>query len=231
MNLRRFVIALLVLAALGCAVPGLRAQDGLQGALSQDVVVQPLGSSYVGVFERRLAAADFDGDRHPDGALLLPFSSRADDVRMSYRLEVHLSNSSNTELSFEATDRALSVVALDINHDGMTDLVVEQALTHRRLHVWLGDGRGGFRKARLEEFPENDDRGGNEASTPGSEQEPAVVTLPSEQRFGAELLISSHVSGRPPSAYDYCSPAAVSSRSLLFALPASLRGPPFPPSV
>src|SRR6516165_10415075 len=176
MNWRFPCIKFALLATLACAALGLRAQDGLQGAVFLDNAAQPFGTSCVSLLERRLVGADFDGDQRLDGAVLLhsvPFHGRK-----SFRLEVHLSASSNTEFSFESTEDSLSIAALDINHDGATDLVVEQALTHQRLYVWLGDGRGSFHQGRIEDFPADDTTTDREVNGPRSQRQYSVVSLP-----------------------------------------------------
>jgi hypothetical protein len=223
MNWRSVSVKLALLTALACSASGLRAQDGLQGAIFRDNATQPLGTGYVSLLERRLVGADFDGDQKLDGAVLLhsvPFHGRK-----SFRLEVHLSASSNTEFSFESTEDSLSIAALDINHDGATDLVVERALTHQRLYVWLGDGRGSFHQGRVEDFPADGTTTDREASGPSSQQQYAAVSVPSGRRFHATLLRASQVSGRPPSAGQLYN-IVPTSRSLLLAVVLASRAPP-----
>ena len=229
MNRRLLCIVLVLIAALACVAPGLRAQDGLQGALSGDGLAQTFRSSYASLFERRLVTTDFDGDQKLDGAVLLHFDSFQS--RNSFRVEVHLSARNNTELTFESTEDALSIAALDVNHDGTTDLVVEQAFTHRRLYVWLGDGRGSFRQGRVEDFPSDGTTTGREASTARPQIHYAVLSLPPEHRFETTLLKASHVSGRPPSTEQFA-PALPTSPQLL-RLVASLasRAPPLSHSI
>jgi hypothetical protein len=222
---RSLIFITLALLALACALPALRAQDGLQGAVARAAALEPsTGLAFSDLLKRPLAAADFDGDHQADGALLLtPTSSRS---RSSYRVEVHLSRTSNTELTFESNDDVLAIAALDINNDGLTDLVVEQALTHRRLHVWLGDGQGGFRKVRAEDFSATDTSTGTQVSTPYSEQKTVAVSLPPQSRFETTLLVSGHISGRPPSTNESYHPVRISSPSLLAAASLATRAPP-----
>lgn len=123
-------LVLVAAAALSLTAPRLRAQDGLEGALATR-----LGLS--------LAAADFDRDNKADGAVLLD----------SGVVELHLSGRSSVALTFGSAGAANAVSALDIDHDGDTDVVVEQPFTELRLHVWLNDGTGGFQKGRVEDFP------------------------------------------------------------------------------
>ena len=214
----------LVLLALACGVPVLRAQDGLNGAVAGADALEPsVCLTFSSLLKRPLAAADFDGDNQPDGALLLaPPSTRS---RSGYRVEVHLSRTNNTDLSFESDDDVLVLATLDINNDGITDLVVEQTLTHRWLHVWLGDGQGGFHKVRAEDFSATDTSTGLQASAPHSEQK-TVVSLPPESRFGMMLLISGHISGRPPSTDESYHRLSVASPLLLAAVSLASRAPP-----
>lgn len=96
------------LVLLACAGPALRAQDGLQGAVVRANAFEPsVGLTFSGLLKQTLAAADFDGDRQPDGALLLTPSSTPS--RSSYRVEIHLSRANNTELTFESNDDILAL--------------------------------------------------------------------------------------------------------------------------
>ncbi|MGC1424090.1 MAG: VCBS repeat-containing protein [Terracidiphilus sp.] len=141
-----FAKAILLLIAL--AAPCLWAQDGLWGALSNSKNASgQLRSS----FGSRLIAADFDHDQEPDGALLLDAGVIGD--QKIYRIELHLSAGENRDLVFAANDPALTISAQDVNQDGIPDLIVEQAFTHKRIQVWLNDGHGKFRQVRVEDFP------------------------------------------------------------------------------
>lgn len=136
-------IILVLLALVSRAV---WAQDGLPGAASKSAYHPGLRSS----FTSRLVAADFDNDHKPDGALLLD-AGVIDGQRM-FRIELHVSASENRSLLFASNEAWLAISALDVNLDGIPDLVVEQAFTHKRLEVWLNDGHGRFRRARAEDF-------------------------------------------------------------------------------
>lgn len=137
----------IILAFLALAAQTAWAQDGLRGAESKAAnaswLLSPLTS--------RIVAADFDNDQKLDGALLID-AGVIDGQRM-FRIELHVSASENRNLLFASNDPSLAISALDVNSDGMPDLVVEQAFTHKRLQVWLNDGHGGFRRARAEDFP------------------------------------------------------------------------------
>jgi hypothetical protein len=137
---RSVCVPLLLVTALLWAAPRLHAQDGLPGAFSQGVLVSPFGLP--------LAIADFDNDHKPDGAVLLD-STRVRDQNSF--IELHFSDRRNTSLSFEATGTAQSILALDIDHDGDVDIVVDEPFSHRILQVWLNDGHGNFEQGRVDD--------------------------------------------------------------------------------
>ena len=128
--------------------PCLWAQDGLSGAVLKSG--NEAGSLH-STLGSKLAAADFDNDQKPDGALLLDAGIVGG--QKMFRVQLHLSAVENSDLLFAASDPALTISAQDVNRDGTPDLVVEQALTHKRVRVWLNDGHGAFRQARVEDFP------------------------------------------------------------------------------
>lgn len=203
-------------------VPSLWAQDGLEGALSQLRVAPPL--NFAQPFPQTLAVADFDNDQKPDGAVLVD-SGRIHD-RNSFRIELHLSGSRNTSLSFESTENALTVTASDINRDGATDLIIEQSLSHKRLFVWLGDGQGGFHKSRVEDYPSAQNPTGEQLETPSVQPEYPALGLPSQRFNEISVLAASAVRGRPPSLGDLESfPQASCETSHPFLLVSS-RAPP-----
>jgi hypothetical protein len=173
--------------------------------------------------------ADFDNDHKPDGAVLLnsvPFHSRN-----SFRIEVHLSASNNAELAFESSESALSITAWDINKDGATDVILEQPLTHRRLYVWLGDGRGGFHKGRIEDFPSAPASTGQEATAPILRTDYPILSFPPQRGFESTLLKTSHISGRPPSTEQFETAPLNASRSSRVIAHLSSRAPPLSPSL
>jgi hypothetical protein len=145
MKLRPFIFGLFAAVLIACALP-VRAQDGLLGALSEGN-----GTSRTLVsFDQQVAAADFDNDQKPDGAVLLP--SVQSNGQRSFRIEFHVTAGQNSAITFSTKETGLSISALDVNHDGAPDIVVEKTLTHERLQVYLNDGHGSFHKARLEAF-------------------------------------------------------------------------------
>ena len=153
----------IVVAALALTASSLWAQDGLEGALARMSLTAPV--SLGTLFSQTVATADFDGDQKPDGAILLdhggprsPHSSR--------QIELHFTGRSNTILTFESIETALAISALDVNGDGATDIVVEHPLTHKRVRVWLNDGRGGFHEGRIEDFPSGSPSPGERLASP-----------------------------------------------------------------
>jgi hypothetical protein len=124
----------------------MRAQDGLSGALS-DAGTQ----LFRGSFGQPLAAADFDNDQRPDGAILL--TAGEFEGRRLFQIRLHVSAGTNHELTFESNETALAIATTDVNRDGVPDLVVEQVFSRKRIQVWLNDGHGKFRPARVEDFP------------------------------------------------------------------------------
>ena len=171
-----------MLVALALAAPSLWAQDGLDGALSRLWArTNPLHEP----FAQRLATADFDNDQKPDGAILLDAGQFRG--QKTFRIELHVTASDNSELSFESNEPALAITSSDINHDGAPDIVVEQAYTHKRLHVWLNDGHGSFHKERIEDFPLARGESPDEAGATFLGQECPVLYLPS--KLGSELAV------------------------------------------
>jgi hypothetical protein len=149
MKLRYFIFGIVV-SLLVLFVPSVMAQDGLMGALSRETAMT---RARIG-FEQQLAAADFDNDQVPDGALLLADGFAGGE--RSFRIELHITSGENHVITFLSAERSLSVRALDVNRDGAPDVVVETAFTHQRLQVYLNDGRGVFHRARPGDFVASD---------------------------------------------------------------------------
>lgn len=173
-----------VLLLLAFVSPSLMAQDGWQGAVARVGSASSLLKPYLGP---TLVPADFDNDRKPDGALLLDAGIIGG--QKMYRVQLHLSAGEDSELLFAASDPALSISAQDVNRDGTPDLVVEQALTHKRVRVWLNDGHGTFRQARVEDFPAAPDAPLHWRA-PNPAQSYLIIGLPSrfETHHAAQLL-------------------------------------------
>ncbi len=179
----RCLISGFVLATLSLAMPSLWAQDGMGGALSRLGVTRSLLN---GGFEQRLAAADFDNDQKPDGAVLVDTGQF--DGRKTFRIELHVTAGNDSDLTFESNDFAPAISALDVNQDGAPDIVVEESFTHKLLYVWLNDGRGAFRKARTEDFPSAGRDGPYQVKAPPLGQDSPALYLPS--KLGSELSIA-----------------------------------------
>lgn len=143
MGTRYFSRRLLFVAFVALAAPCLWAQDGVKGAFAQ--------AGFTSRFEHSLAVADLDGDNQPDGAVLLKSGWPGDSGIV--KIQLHLTNHANSEIAFRSSEAMLSVAAWDIDNDGATDLVVEEALTHKPLHVWINDGKGDFHEGRVQDFP------------------------------------------------------------------------------
>lgn len=138
----------LALIALVFASPQLRAQDGLGGALSD------LGKAHLlqrGTLVQRLVAADFDNDARPDGAILL--NAGEFEGRRLFRIRLHVTAGQDRELTFESNETALAIATTDVNRDGLPDLIVEQVFSRKPVQVWLNEGHGEFRPARVDDFP------------------------------------------------------------------------------
>jgi len=129
------------------AAPLLRAQDGLAGALSA------VGSASHSASEAGapLVAADFDNDQKSDAAILREAGLL--NGERAFRIELHLTADKNDAITFSSVESGLSISALDVDRDGVPDIVIEKAFTHERVEVYLNDGHGTFHRARIEDYP------------------------------------------------------------------------------
>jgi hypothetical protein len=144
-----------------------------------------------------LAAADFDGDGKPDGAILIGGNWLQPRSRFG-TIEVHFTGRPNADLTFESSEAALAISARDVNRDGATDIVVEQAFTHRRVQVWLNDGRGVFHKVRSEDYPAGPEINGPERlESPGHSADCPAMDLPQRGSDTVMLLARSLLPGAP----------------------------------
>jgi hypothetical protein len=222
MHARSLSAKLFLTVALALAATFSWAQDGLEGALSR-ANRDPL-QNFSAVIGRTLAVADFDNDRKLDGAILLD-SGRVS-YRNRFRIQFHFSGSNNTELAFESSETALAITALDVNHDGATDLVVEQSFTHKRLYVWLNDGHGGFHRDRVEDFQTAESFGGNRLLGPDSGIDYPLFCLIQQRGIESGILAGSAFRGRPPSTSSPARPATIFLASSTSSSAKSSRAPP-----
>ena len=188
MNIRSLYIRLLLVIVFAMAASRMWAQDGLQGALSQ--------TNFATSLERSLAVADFDDDQKPDGAVLLECGGLCS--QNNFRIQLHLTGRGNTELTFQSNQTALELVALDIDHDGYTDVVVQQAFTHKRLHVWINDGGGTFHEEQAQDFPVAEIGTRESLDLPSNPSGGAALAFPPQRGFEIAGLGILPLLSRPP---------------------------------
>ena len=216
MKLRLSVVRILIFLALAC-VPGLEAQDGLRGALSAG---EQRGIA-VSAHSPQIAAADFDDDQKPDGALLREAGPL--NGERAFRIEIHVTAGPNDSITFSSNESGLSISALDVNRDGTPDIVIERAFTHERLQIFLNDGHGVFHKVRTEDYPSSDPS--SSARRARLIQPPPVVCLPVSRGSdsGTAQQIAVLRKTRSPAIKIWCEGFLVQSTA---RAPSSSRAPP-----
>jgi len=204
-----------------CA-PALKAQDGLSGVLSR----RARTAQEFPQLSPEIAAADFDNDQKPDGAILVE-TGLLNGLR-AFRIELHFTAGNNNSITFSSDESGLAISALDVNRDGAPDIVVERAFTRQRVQVYLNDGHGTFHRARSEDYPSSD------PSAPGCRtkltQGSPVFCLPGSRLSDTETPQQISVLHRDPSGRFRFWLEGFLVRSAARA-PSSSRAPPFPLSL
>ena len=217
----------IVVVALALTASSLWAQDGIEGALSRANLTSP--ANLVTPSGQTLAAADFDGDNKPDGAVLVDHGQLR--PQSNFRtIELHFTGRENINLTFESNETTLAISALDVNRDGTTDIVVEQPFTHKRLQVWLNDGRGGFRKVRSEDFPSTDVGNHERLESPSQRTDCPALCLPSQRGSEIAILTACPLPYRASSAGEQALPF-LAPLGLRAVAPNSPRAPPLSQSL
>jgi hypothetical protein len=150
----------------------LRAEDGLSAALARLDNSCNLASRIAGA---SLVAADFDRDHDPDGALLVRDKS-------VFHIQFHVTSRRIHEITFASGAQDLAISALDVDHDGFTDLIVEEPFSHQRLFVWLNDGSGGFHSVNVDRYPVSSDENADQLVPPFHGQENHALPTPTKMR-------------------------------------------------
>lgn len=138
----RSLIKAIALFLVVSVVSTLQAQDGLRDAFLRLDSVTGISSKIVGP---AIAAADFNHDTHPDGAVLFRNNN-------TFQIEVHFRFQQVSRLTFASNIPALALSAFDVNHDGHPDLIVEEPFSRQRLFVWLNDGAGSFHPVNVDNY-------------------------------------------------------------------------------
>jgi hypothetical protein len=157
----------------------LNAQEGLSDAFARLNICSIPANIFLGP---SVAAADFNHDKHADGALLIRERER-------FRIEVHLRSHRVSAISFASNLPALSILAFDVNGDGSPDLVVQDPFSRKRLFVWINDGHGAFHSASVDD------------STGLSSLDSHAFVPPRPGRDSADLLGPSKMRSRSTSAF------------------------------
>lgn len=121
----------------------LHALDGLSDAIVRLCLPDKSTSE---IYSSPLAAADFDNDGHPDGALLLRNGNRA-------QVEVCFGSRRVWLVTVTSSLLHLDISTKDVNEDGSPDLELEDAFSHQSLFIWLNDGYGHFYTAPTKDYP------------------------------------------------------------------------------
>jgi len=203
-------LALLLLLAWASA---LSAQEGLSDAFAK------LDSNFVAahnLFGPSIVTADFNGDEHFDGAVLLH-------DRNDFRIELHFRSHLVRSIDFTCGVPALVMAALDLDHDGSLDLVIQDAFSRERIFVWLNDGHGEFQAVSANAYQISTDVGCRALAPPAPTGDNPLLG-PSKMRSRRSapsfdrLVVTSHV----------CSPGELARdvHESIDAVPNLVRGSP-----
>jgi hypothetical protein len=194
-SLQKAFALILLLATAGV----LNAQEGLSDTFAR---LKSLRIPANNLFGPSVAAADFNHDKHPDGALLIRQHKR-------FRIEVHIRSHRVTAISFASNLRALTMSAFDVNSDGSPDLVVQDLFSRKRLFVWINDGHGGFHSGSADDYTRNSSLDFRAFVPPGSGRDSAEFLGTTKMRSRHTSAFANHLS-----ATQYVSrPVEISGRS------------------
>jgi hypothetical protein len=168
-----------VFVAVFVGASALYAQDGWHSALHR---LQSSNNQIGALSGPSLVAADFNHDGYPDGALLIRNGN-------GLWIEIYFRSDPVKRVSLSANPGDLAISAVDVNHDGSPDLVVEDPFWHQRLFVWLNDGRGKFSAASVTD------------TGPAQQSTHTRATGPSTNKECSELIRSSKVRSRHATGY------------------------------
>jgi hypothetical protein len=202
------------LFAMVFVVAALHAQDGLSDAVAH---LSPFCDSLTALVGSSIATADFNHDTYPDGAVLFRSNN-------TFHIEVHFRFRHVSEITFDSTVPSLALSAIDVNHDGNPDLVVEEPFSRQRLFVWLNDGRGRFHRAHVDDFPSGSDDTDLRLSLRSESPDGRALAVPGKSRI---RTVPSGLYGIPV-AFNLAEPAPkeIAPSSHFSSAPSLLRGPP-----
>jgi hypothetical protein len=163
------------------------------------------------------AMSDFDGDNRPENV------TRSFDGRQ-YHFDIRFSAGRGSEsITFVSSELALSIKAVDIDHNNYVDLVVSSPIFPQLSAVWLNDGRGHFEKT--ERFYSGALLPGNLTSTYQSKANPILsVPIAQSKRLPLDRARCQTLTDLPIFTAASAGRDFASSRLTIFHLPA--RSPP-----
>jgi hypothetical protein len=97
------------------------------------------------------AIADFNADHEPDFAVADRTARWGGDY--GYHIELSISGMEPDVLALQTDQGAVTVDAIDVDHDNDVDIVASAVLSHEVVGVWLNDGHGRFASADVNAFP------------------------------------------------------------------------------